>query len=203
MQADGNLVTYAGVGKGAPWWWTGTNHAVNDCGGLGNCFYAVMQYDGNFVIYDLYQGGIGAGGPGYAQWSTGTHGNPGDYLTQQDDGNLVIYNSGNRAIWSSGRHTGIGSVNPCPSSQNAWTVLQNTFSTNVVALDDFVIDLPMNESIGLCGTACNERSGCVSFNVIPYLGPSDDPTETDCYLLSSAGKLNNGANYVAGVLTPP
>ncbi len=54
-------------------------------------FSAIMQHDGNFVIYLM----------GNALWSTGTYGNPSSALTMQNDGNLVIYHKGN-AIWQSG-----------------------------------------------------------------------------------------------------
>jgi len=55
---------------------------------------AVMQGDGNFVIYD-------SGGTPLA-W-TATEGNPGAYLTVQPDGNVVVYTATapNAAIWYS------------------------------------------------------------------------------------------------------
>jgi hypothetical protein len=52
-------------------------------------FVAVMQGDGNLVIY----------GGGRALWGTRTHA-PGSVLALQGDGNLVIYDSQGRAVWS-------------------------------------------------------------------------------------------------------
>jgi hypothetical protein len=49
-----------------------------------------MQSDGNLV---LYRNGDGA------LWSAGTHGNPGAYLVNQTDGNVVVYGP-TRALWS-------------------------------------------------------------------------------------------------------
>lgn len=56
--------------------------------------YAIMQSDGNFV---LYHGGT-------AVWSTNTGGHPasyGYYLHLQADGNLVVYSDFGQAEWSS------------------------------------------------------------------------------------------------------
>jgi exopolysaccharide biosynthesis protein len=56
---------------------------------------AVMQNDGNFVVYRT-----GAG----AQWSTRTWGNPGAFLVMQADGNLVVYSAASRPLWHSGTY---------------------------------------------------------------------------------------------------
>lgn len=71
MQTDGNLVLYVSNGKV---WGAGTNRSTP-----GN--FAVMQADGNFVVYDVWQNPI---------WATGTNG-PNTYLYLQSDGNMVIY----------------------------------------------------------------------------------------------------------------
>lgn len=60
--------------------------------------YALMQSDGNFVIYG--QGGH----PAY--WSTGTQGNTGAHIVMQCDGNLVVYRTNGTAAWNSGTQTG-------------------------------------------------------------------------------------------------
>jgi surface antigen len=56
-------------------------------------FQAIMQSDGNFVLY----------GPSGALWSskTASAANSGSYIVMQGDGNLVIYNPAGRATWSS------------------------------------------------------------------------------------------------------
>jgi len=55
---------------------------------------AIMQDDGNFVIYDSSK---------TALWNSGTHGKgKAPYrLVLQKDGNLVIYDGNNKGIWSS------------------------------------------------------------------------------------------------------
>jgi hypothetical protein len=87
-------------------------------------FRAVLQYDGNFVVYDgnhaLWANGLnnyfgpnhlvlqGDGnlvsylnGTPVPLWSTRTNGEDADRLVMQDDGNLVLYNDRDQATWSS------------------------------------------------------------------------------------------------------
>jgi hypothetical protein len=52
--------------------------------------YALMQGDGNFVLYYGYS----------AIWATNTHDNPDAYLKMQDDGNLVVYSDTHSALWA-------------------------------------------------------------------------------------------------------
>lgn len=52
---------------------------------------ALMQSDGNFVVY--------APG-GRPVWHTGTFGNPGARLVMQSDGNLVVYNTAGVPVWN-------------------------------------------------------------------------------------------------------
>jgi len=80
MQTDGNLVLYQGR---TPLW------ASNTWGTPG--FVAVMQGDGNPVVYDR---------TARPQWAAGTWGHAGAWLAVQDDGNLVVY-EGNRPLWAS------------------------------------------------------------------------------------------------------
>ena len=61
--------------------------------GAGADLRAVMQGDGNFVLY--HRGWT-------ALWSSGTYGHPGSYVVLQDDGNLVIYSPSGRALWATG-----------------------------------------------------------------------------------------------------
>lgn len=80
LQLDGNLVLYQG---GTPLWdsaTAGRSSAV-----------AIMQMDGNFVIYDS------AGNP---IWASGTPNNPGAYLAVQNDGNVVVYSASNQPLWA-------------------------------------------------------------------------------------------------------
>ena len=73
LQIDGNLVFYDDE-LGVALWSAGKQRSAAG--------QALMQNDGNSVVYD-------AGGG--ALWSTGTVGNPGARLAIQDDGNLVVY----------------------------------------------------------------------------------------------------------------
>ena len=66
-------------------------------------FYAILQGDGNFVVYP----GTGPDGrQGGALWYSGPHARPAGTtfsLDMQPDGNLVMYtNPGNVGVWSSG-----------------------------------------------------------------------------------------------------
>jgi len=85
MQGDGNLVLYQGLpGQSmTALWSTGT------WGTSGNT--AVMQTDGNFVLYDSTNGAL---------WSSGTWNNSGAYLAVQNDGNVVVYKN-STPLWAS------------------------------------------------------------------------------------------------------
>ena len=82
LQIDGDLIAYA---DGEPYW---------NSGSVAPGGFAVMQHDGNFVIYD-------AGGS--PMWSTRTGGNPGARLEIQSDCNVVVRASGGDPIWASGQ----------------------------------------------------------------------------------------------------
>lgn len=72
----------------------------------------LMQWDGNLVMYSGPPGSQSArwGNAPYPMWSLGTYGQPGNYLTMQRDGNLVVYSTAGRAVWST-RSWGTGSSN--------------------------------------------------------------------------------------------
>lgn len=57
--------------------------------GMGD--HAIMQTDGNFVLYRT----------GTPTFATGTAGMPGNYLQVQDDSNIVVYTSSSAPVWSS------------------------------------------------------------------------------------------------------
>ena len=64
----------------------------------GNGYYAVMQNDGNFVLY-VTNDWV----PANARWASGTNGKgvfP-THITMQDDGNLVIYDTYMNPTWAS------------------------------------------------------------------------------------------------------
>ncbi|XP_047131880.1 uncharacterized protein LOC124810920 [Hydra vulgaris] len=65
----------------------------------GNCYFAVMQGDGNFVLYVTHHWV-----PQNAIWASGSYnkGTAPRRVVMQNDGNLVIYDAYNRATWASG-----------------------------------------------------------------------------------------------------
>jgi hypothetical protein len=104
MQDDGKLVLY--TSGDVPVWSSGTrtgntqdtlasgqsmqaNQTLTSASGQ---YGAVMQVDGNFVVYGPT--------PGTVHWYSGSGGVGGDTLDMQTDGNLVIY-AGTRAVWYS------------------------------------------------------------------------------------------------------
>ena len=82
FQTDGNLVAYA---ENVAYWNAGT---VDATGGA-----AVLQTDGNLVVYDA---------AGVASWNSGTAGNPGAYLVIQRDCNVVLYSASVVPLWYTG-----------------------------------------------------------------------------------------------------
>jgi hypothetical protein len=136
MQDDGNLVLYRI--DGTPLWSSRTSPGVkvrNDVltpgaritGGRAlispnYLFRAVMQRDGNVVVYGpnganwasgtgqqwatlvmTSDGDAAVAGSPYenGRWHSNTAGNPGAVLVMQDDGNLVIYRTNGSAAWAS------------------------------------------------------------------------------------------------------
>ena len=91
MQYDGNLVLYR-TDDNKPIWHSDT--WARDQYGNGGGLYAILQKDGNFVVY----------APGQRPtWASKTVGRGDNYVRVQDDGNLVIYTKGTNAVqWASG-----------------------------------------------------------------------------------------------------
>jgi hypothetical protein len=89
LESDGNLVIYHKPLNEVIW--------TSKTQGRG-VVKAVMQYDGNFVLYTENNVAI---------WHTGTDGKPTNHLLLQDDGNLVIYSMGSpTAQWQTALHGG-------------------------------------------------------------------------------------------------
>jgi hypothetical protein len=84
LQQDRNLVVYkVSTGGSFPAVFQAPN-------AFGNGNTAIMQEDGNFVLYDQTNNPV---------WASGTSGNPGAVLAVQDDGNVVVYLNGN-PLWA-------------------------------------------------------------------------------------------------------
>lgn len=82
MQADGNVVVYAGT---RVLWHSGTYGRPGS--------RLVMQGDGNLVVYSPTWRPL---------WHSVTWRHPGAWLILQDDGNLVIYDAQHRPLWDTG-----------------------------------------------------------------------------------------------------
>jgi hypothetical protein len=84
LQADGNLVLYgAGDAPRPVLWASNTERQPVE--------RAVLQQDGNFVVYRR---------DGTPAWASGTEGHPRSRLVLQDDGNLVVYDCAGRPLWA-------------------------------------------------------------------------------------------------------
>jgi RHS repeat-associated protein len=90
MGTDGNMFIYD-MAQGSGTW------GANTYGHPGA--YALLQTDGNFVVYDPN---------GTALWSSGTGGTYSERLDMEDDGRIIIYKS----AWNSGTATGQFNWNP-------------------------------------------------------------------------------------------
>ena len=83
LQQDGNLVLYQNSRR-RPLWATGTDGTAVE--------RAIMQTDGNFVMYRHN---------GSPVWASNTDGKDGSRLIVQNDGNVVIYTPiRNRPVWA-------------------------------------------------------------------------------------------------------
>jgi hypothetical protein len=80
MQSDGNLVEYT---AGRPLWWTGSAGNGGD--------HAVMQSDGNFVVY---------ASTGHVLWSSGTGGRSGAFTLALADGGSLEIQGSSGTVWS-------------------------------------------------------------------------------------------------------
>jgi len=84
FQKDANLVLYNGSDA---IWSTGTDTSMP------NTYECVMKHYGRLVIHN---------GNGKDIWASDNERHPGAYLIVQNDGNVVIYDSQNKPLWSTG-----------------------------------------------------------------------------------------------------
>jgi surface antigen len=103
FQNDGNLVLTNKSGQAL--WATGSE---------GKAATLVMQADGNLVMYDSRRQPI---------WASNTSGNPGAFISLQNDGNLVIYQKNRaKALWSTNTN---GEQARTRSASNEWLAAIN------------------------------------------------------------------------------
>lgn len=208
MQADGNLVTYAGPASpenaifvtdtqdgGQPWLHMPCSF-TDSCGpgfvrhvGVPPGKYAVLQTDGNFVVYDRFN---------LPLWWTGTAfiGPNLAFLTQQDDGNLVIYHTeGTQPPWSLERSFPITTAG-CSNPRAKKTVVAP--DTWLIAPATLVL-LPTADP-WRCGYECAGDSTCKAW---VYTPPGwDDPNLAGCWLATSTGSgfIPNHPGFTAGIV---
>ncbi|MCX7945269.1 MAG: hypothetical protein N2746_12245 [Deltaproteobacteria bacterium] len=82
FQGDCNLVLVDTINNVALW----TSQTENKCSPR----WAIMQSDGNFVIYDVNNKAI---------WASNTDNNPNAYLLVRDDGRIAIVNASGNVVW--------------------------------------------------------------------------------------------------------
>lgn len=95
LQTDGNMVLYEKVHHDDGSVILDHAWATETIGE--NAWYAIMQEDGNFVLYDW---------AGVSLWQSDTDGKPGSFLQLQDDGNLVINEISHAWMANSGEDEG-------------------------------------------------------------------------------------------------
>ncbi|MFE9454571.1 hypothetical protein [Streptomyces sp. NPDC006739] len=149
MQSDGNLVARlnTGSGSGQVVWSTGTS------GNPGA--YAVMQPDGNLVLYTS-TGGTGKGG---ALWSTHTYGQPDAYATVQDDGSIVVYGKASTyALWSSGTYARSQTAYSGTSLKPGWWT-QGTYTRLLMQTDGNLVMYRRRDGAAIWSTHTSGHPG--------------------------------------------
>ena len=121
MQDDGNLVLYK-IPENRPIWASNTNGQ----GGV----RAVMQYDGNFVVYTANN---------VPRWASRTEGRGANYLVLQDDGNLVIYSIGYNLVHWASNTNGKKATNLRTESLNSTSVVNGGATITQQALPDTLL----------------------------------------------------------------
>lgn len=144
MQTDGNLVTYEMSSTGPIALWASNDHRTS----LARPFFAVMQGDGNFVVYNYDLSG--------ATWATNAC-CFGERVIQQTDGNFVEYNSLGQAIWATNRIANTFTTGACqyPPSKT-----QVTYNSNRAGSDYRWF---ATQYYTVCGDSCAGDSACTAW----------------------------------------
>ena len=176
MQYDGNLVLYAGnPGMDYPVWASDT---------VGHKGYAVMQADGNFVMYNWN---------GVPFWATGTHGHPGARLVIQDDQNLVVYR-GSTPVWAAGTHTGQNlGISPCLSSSSVTVTEPGVNRWG----GDYVSYAMSKAEYSHCAYWCSQDTQCHAFTYVP---PGVQGSTAMCWLKDSVPAASYAPGLVSGYI---
>lgn len=150
---------------------------------------AVMQGDGNFVVYRASGtpkwatgtdgraiGGIimqGDGNlvmydPNGAVWASGTDGHPGAVVVMQDDGNLVIYDPNGTPLWATGTNITMMRVTGFLPSMNGFH-----FSNSFAHAPDIQISI-LGQNIAI-GDAANGLCGGMAFAARDFFQAAQRP----------------------------
>ena len=125
LQDDGNVVVYRDADR-HPVWSSNTSGAY--------ITKALMQYDGNLVLYDAYN---------VPKWSSGTYNGIEKFALLQNDGNFVIYSTSSPTSWFSTKTTSVAfSV---PASYLRSTEVDHTISIAKIA-DMTILSAPLAAS---------------------------------------------------------
>lgn len=176
MQTDGNLVLYEGPRfQGRARWASGT---------VGRKGYAIMQADGNLVMYSWN------GRPFFA---TNTHGHPGSRLVLQDDGNLVVY-SGGAPLWATNTHQSerIG-ISPCEARSSLTT---READTNRFGGDYQRSTMSTNDPT-VCAYWCSQDQRCKAYTYVP---PGVQGNAPVCWFKNSVPERTGSPGLVSGVV---
>jgi hypothetical protein len=182
MQGDGNLVTYAGApSASSALWATGTRSG-----------YAVLQYDGNFVIRDWADTPVWDIG---LSWSGTSERTPAPvYLQQQDDGNLVLHAndfSGDRIAWASGA-AWRPQTQLCTQNQEKTQV---SVDTDCPGSNYQTIPISVRRP-SWCGYYCAIDPNCKAY---AYTYPAPDGSPAACWLKNAVPAKNYLYGAVCGV----
>ena len=143
FQTDGNLVYYARNASGiVNVLWASDTVAQNSA----DVDAAVMQTDGNFVIYE--KGGV-------AKWSTGTYPNTNgvyNFLTMHDDETLSVGSARHRKKWTAG--TACIPPTPPPAPTPAPTPTPDVPGCFEGALQHVLLVVPKDSAYPLCLASC-------------------------------------------------
>lgn len=174
MQADGNLVLRYG---GDVAWASNTK----DTGA-----YAVMQDDGNFVIYNW---------DNKAVWATNTAYWADNYLLVQDDGNLVVREWNTDPQWASNTWVGesVGQT-PCEREESTTYAELNVNRNGGDYESRQIVGRNWPEA---CEYWCAEDSRCVAFTHVPMgiQGPN-----AVCWLKDSVPAATGATGFTSGVV---
>ena len=170
MQDDGNLVLYR-VDNGTALWSTNTwGKPVT---------HAVMQADGNFVLYD---------DNGKPYWDTGTAGDVGACLLVQDDGNVIIYAHTLSAIGQVWASNTVQSWPPMSAIENVSLVREQSSIIVYLIVGDTKFLIPDTAEFNRLGFDPGEVRTVVDGSLdrftlqVPYAGPQVRPSDVffDC-----------------------